>query len=989
MLDQGFINTSILPIRLFLRVETLFYDRALDRVRQRHGYYIFLYWARGGKGFKAIALYPTLALANDQIRRIEAYAKACGVSVVQLDAPTRDRMVKEIGRRGLKGRVEGANLVITNPAYLLQELKRYMIRQHGSLLEGFFSSLDMIIVDELDFYGPRSLALLMAILEILASVSEKKPQIVVLTATLANPDELGGYLKGITGRDYLVVDGRPFHVENHTIVVLGKKLEEIWRSLRRYLGELEKRGDVDKQVLDALRDYRVFRENPYYVVSYLEALGYSVPSLGIDYTEILGQYLGDDGVTLVFTKSIAKAEEVAKRLKTKYPDHEDAIASHHHLVPKKIREEIEEGARKGRVKIIVSPRTLTQGIDIGTVTRVVHLGLPDDVREFMQREGRKGRRPEIPFTESIIIPSTRWDWELLSKGLDALRKWLKLPLEKTIINPGNLYIKLFTGIVKLISPWYRRELDEDEKRVLEITGVLKNNSVNQRKLKWIWDRMGFYEFAPPYGIKRYLEVGGEIKPLEPIGHCDLVEKFQIGCIDYSVDAMVVSHRALRKGRVVTAVYEKPLREIRFWEDEALAEAYEEYIDIKMRWGEEPSLLRDLLRGKIFTDVYCVVYPPYRGFGQYIKVPNRVVWMVSSEKPRVFNIGGKHIVSYDKKMIYVPTPVHGEYRDYTYGYIYEVDERLNTSLLRLGLAFLMIVLRRVYGIAFETIMYGVESIGDKKYFELHEPEAAGLLDILDWVDVRKSVEEYKPDELDLILLNQIDEIAYSDLLASGIDWSIVKEYTLKILDYIIASQRIAIEIGDRVKAIPKPSKALKLLSLDVIVETIDKGNVFSLPMKLIAIAIFDGEDTYTYVDLVPHVPGVKPRDELRKIENLVDELVYYSDFKIIVHDMNIVKQLEETGLRKLPGLVRDYGIELARIIDKEGYTSISYRDLIPIIQRIFGMGDVPALDRIHRIVTKIREEGYTRLLDSERDVINKYIVSRALMYYILYLVFMQK
>ncbi len=933
--------------------------------------------------FRGLVVYPTLALANDQIRRIELYSNAVSIPVLQLDAPSRDRLRKRVGKAGIRDLVAGSRLVITNPAYLLMELKRYFTKPRDSLLEPFLSNLDMIVVDELDFYGPRSLALLMGMIELLSLVNPGL-QVVLLTATLANPGEVGEYLRRVTGRDYVVVDGEAFHVENHTIVVLGKDLEGVWRSIRGLTGELTGREDIDPDIIKALQDYVFFRENAYRVVSYLEALGYSVPSIGMDYVEILGSYFGDDGVTLVFTKSIAKAEEVVKRVRTRYPDKSGLVASHHHLVPKDVREEIEERARRGEVKILVSPRTLTQGIDIGSIVRVVHLGLPEDVREYLQREGRKGRRENIPFTESIIIPSTKWDWELLSKGLGALDKWLSLPLEKTIINPGNLYIRLFTGLVKLVSPWLRAELSDLEKEALEKAGVLGRDGVRRKKLKWIWDRMGFYEFAPPYGIKRYLVEGDKLRPLEPIGHCDLVEKFQIGCIDYSSDAMVTGHRVIAKGRVVTSVYEKPLREINFWEDEALAEAYEEYIDVKRRWGEQPSLLRDLVRGKIFTEVYCVVYPPRRGFGRYIKVPNRVLWLVSSEKPRVFRVGDKHIVAHDKKAIYVPTPVHGEYNDYTYGYLYEVDETLDPGLLRLGLAFITILLRRLYGIAFETIVYGVESVGDKKFFELHEPESAALIDSLDWLDLRMRIDPYTPDELDLILLSQIDDLAYSYFLSNNLDWKPVKEYAKVILDYILARERIVLEVAGKLRSIPRPSPGLKVVVVDGFAETIDRGDVFSLPMKLTAVAYYDGGKPSSYVALQPYVPGVKPGDELRGFESEVEDLVYYSGFKLVVRSKSIAGVFKGIGLRKLPKLIEEEAVELRPLLAREGLDKLSISDFESLLYRVFEGYRPVYIDEIHRIVSRIREKGYTRLLEGEEEVIRRFIEARALSNYILYL-----
>lgn len=944
----------------------------------------FLKKARSDSDFNAIAVYPTLALSNDQVRRITAYADAVGVKVLQLDAPRRDKYMKEYGLPWLRRRIIESQLIITNPAFLLHEVKKYIVKPSTSLLEPVLRRLNLIVIDELDFYGPRSLALLMAMIDIVSYLSETKPQVVILTATLANPRDLGEFLKEKTGRDYVVIDGKPFHVENHLVIVLGKKLEDIWSKIKDLYSELQGRRDVDEDVLNALRDFNEFKKNPYRVLSYLEALGYNVPRLGLDYAEIISKYLDDDGVTIVFTRSIARAEEVAKRVRNVNPHYSDRIAVHHHLVSKEQREVIEEQARSGKVKVIVSPRTLTQGIDIGLVVRIVHLGLPEDVREFIQREGRKGRRKHIPFTETIIIPGSRWDWELLSKGIEALRKWLSLPLEKTIFNKDNMYIKLFTGIAKTISPYITGELDKGEEEVLKKVGVLKKDGVNKKKLKWIWDRLGFYEFAPPYGIKRYIESKDRVKPLEPIGHCDLVERFQIGCIDYSSDSMVIRHRIVGKRRTVVAVYEKPLWEIKFWEDDALGEAYEEYIEVKRRWGEEPSLVKDLATGKIMTHVHCVVYPPRNGFGQLIKVPNRVVWIVSSEKPKIVSIGGRHVVTRDKKTIYVPSTVNGEYRDYTYGYIYEVDETLDTSLLRLGLAYIMIVLRRLYGIGFETIMYGVEKVGDKKFFELHEPEACNLINTLDWYDVKRKVLSYTPDDLDLILLNQVDELAYADFLSLNIDWGIVKEYAAKAIDYILRDREVQVELLDKLTSIPKPSRALKIAVVDAIIEEIDRGDVFSLPRLLVALTVFDGEENYTYVDLILAAPGIKPPEELRRIENIVDELLYYEDYKIIVPSKNMAYSLRKARLRKLPTIIEESSIELSNTIKGTWLESTPNDRIIDATVKIFNYPKPPRIEEIHKIVSKIKDKGYSKLMETEVEALRKYIEVSSRANYVKYL-----
>jgi len=945
-------------------------------------YFYFHEKARDGD-FKAIAIYPTLALANDQIKRISLYASSAGILVTKIDALLRDELVQKMGRAGLRRELASAKLVVTNPAFLLHEVKKLILTPSACLLD--LRKLNLVVIDEFDFYSPRSIALILAMLKILTDYSDVKPQVVILTATLANPDDMCRYLEEVTGRKCVVIDGKPFRVENRVYVVLGKNIENVWRIVRRYREQVIARNDVDKDIVKALDDLELFKGNAYRVLQYLEALGFEVPSISIDIKEIMSRYVEDRGVTLVFTKSIARADEVARMLREFVGD---TVASHHHLVPKKQREVIEEMARRGEVKIIVSPRTLTQGIDIGTVVRVVHLGLPESVREFLQREGRKGRRREIGFSESVIIPSTRWDWELLTKGIDVFYKWLSLPLEKTIINPKNKYIYLFTGLAKILSPWYRRELSEDELEVLKkVRVVKKDGSVDYEKARWIWERLNFYEFGPPYGVKRYLEDGDKLVPLEPIGHCDLVERFQKGCIDLSQDAIVKHVEAGKSSRLARAVVEVKLSRFNFFSDDAIAEAVEEYRYIKSSWGEEANILRDIARGKLSSYVLAVVYPPKQGFGDYIKIPNRVIWYLVASKPRVVKLGDKHIVTYDRKTIYVPVETAGMYRDYTYGIYVEADERDDATFLRLGLSYLMIFLRKIYGIPFETIMYSVGKIGEKKFIELHEPESAGLLETLDWGKVRKDLENYVPEDLDLVMLLQLDDIAYSDLLSLGLDLNTLKSLAMRVVDYLLLREKVSAVFRGLEISIPRPSKALKIVTLDTVAHIVNEEEV--IRKAIVGLAAFDGETVENVLEFYTMLPFTPPPKTLRDLEVYVEDMVVYNNMKLVVLDRGTLsKELEKVGLKRLAKTVKDYGYSLREALSRLGIDLIS---LSTIAQELVIKGidiDLRALDvaEIHRVYTEYVREGVFKELPKDfKNSIQRYLEASTKLIYVLYLV----
>ncbi|AEM38270.1 DEAD/DEAH box helicase domain protein [Pyrolobus fumarii 1A] len=861
----------------------------------------FMYTAlavRSGLEPRVLALYPTLALAHDQVARLREYGEATGVKVVALDAGERERLERSLGRAGLRRVISEAHVVATNPAFLLQEVKR-LGEGRDPILKPFIENPWLIVIDELDFYSPRGVALIDAMLRIIAMVSKVKPRVAVLTATLANPEELAKHLRSVTGRCTRIVRGEPFRVENRVYIVLGKDLEALRKLIKEKVRGSEDR--LPRDILEALSDPERFRKEAYRVTGALRGLGFDVPSPSIDITEILASYVEDDGVTLVFTRSIAVAERLARRLREKLGDKAELVAAHHHLVPREERRRVEEAARQGRVKIIFSPRTLAQGVDIGTVVRVVHYGLPEDVREFLQREGRKGRRPDIPFTETVIIPAGFWDRELLGKGVDALREWLSMPLERVIVNPDNLYASLFTGMWKLRRRLYDH-LDEREKTALKAAGVLGDDGrVNERRLKWVWERLNFYEFGPPYGIKRYLvHRDGRMEPLEPIGFCDLVEHFQQGCIDLANEAIVTGFRRGGRGHV-TAVIEEPIGEVDLHKYPALADALEEYELLKRRWGEEPNVKRDILRGALVSQAVAVVYPPKRGFGRLIKIPNRVIWVVYGEKPLVVRgPKGETIVTDRRGAVYVTGETAGVYTDYTYGVTIELPPWEDPSLARIGLALLNIVLRRKFGIAFETIMYSVERLGDYKAISLHEPEAAGIIERLDWREVLKAVREYEPSGLDTALLALIDEVAYAEFLGKSLDWSVAKTAAERMASIIAnaLSKREVIEVAGVKLELVKPGPEHKILAVGVALEEA------SAPRGLLALALFDGENMHKWSGEVYLLPGVRPPDDLRTLELLAQDLVDYEGYKLVVPSRESIETLRKGGLRLLPRLAAE-------------------------------------------------------------------------------------
>ena len=794
-------------------------------------------------GWRVLAVYPTLALAGDQIRRLEHYYSAAGYrdAVLRVDRPSLDR------RGGSRGdallAIQKARVVVTNPAFLLAEMKRLAVSPHRALLEDFLSSLDLIVFDELDFYGPRGAHLLLAMVELVSRhLAARPPRVVVLSATLGNPGELADLLTRLTGRETVVVEGKPFKTRNRSIVVLGKGLDALRRYVRAYASVIASRAPW---VLDVVADREELREHFYEVYEALEAIGLRPPRPGLDPVEVLQAVLENSEpgmVTLVFTRSIRMAERLYRRLLERLPASlQGLVGVHHHLVSKERREKLEEAARRGAVRMIITVRTLAQGIDIGTVNRVVHVGLPPDLREYMQREGRKGRRSGLGVTESVVVPAGLWDRKLLESGSTALKAWLQLPLEKLYINPGNMYAAIFRAMWRLLRGV---ELGEDEERLLRSLGLVEERETLtgtalslSGKGRSFWNDIGFYEHGPPYGYRKVIIRGGRETLLrsEEVSARDVVEKYQPGSYDPMTENLVVRVEP-REYRV----YEQPPEEA-VEEHTWLARAVARYEDVKRGWGERPGFSNDLRYGRVYPAVVLNVSAPLHGFGELVEEPVDVEWLVESRRPRLGRAGGRGTggprVYHEVAVVPLNAPVAGRYRDYSYGYVFEAPGTLSAEDLRLGLAMLLVYLRLDprYAIPLGLIQYRVVSAGSVKLIHLWEREAAGLLELMDWARAAREVEGYQYPSIAVPLAAAIDPAAALRILRGEVSLEQARRLAARAARVLAGSQ--VAEAGGVVVEHPRPSRSHGLGSLAVLHETLETGEG---QYSVLAVASYDGE-----------------------------------------------------------------------------------------------------------------------------------------------------
>ena len=896
---------------------------------------------------RVLAIYPTLALSQDQIDRLRSYYAAVGLreAVVEIDRPLIEKLG---GPKKVRDLVSRALLIITNPAFLMADIKRLasgIESKSRSILLGFLRDADLIVIDELDYYGSRGATLLLALIEILENyVCSKRPQIVILTATLGNPEELKQYLSQINGRSTEIIKGKAFKVRNFTYLVLGKNLKKIWSIIQDNRAEIENKVP---EIAPLIKDFETFRDNIFNIIELLREHGFNIPELGLDIIEILAEYVksNEECVTVVFTPSIRSAETLAKKLRAKLkeevklPDEilNTIVVTHHHLIDADKRRRIEELARHGKVKVIFTVRTLLQGIDIGTIARIIHYGLPEDVREFKQREGRKGRRKELPFSETVIVPIRPWDRRIVELGIEGLKEYVSIPLENVFINPNNKYVLMFKALFKIRK--YPNDLTEEERSLLEelelvkpIRGLLGIVLSLSERGKKIWQNINFYEFGPPYGVNRFLidEQGNEVFIGNNVSWRDLVEKYQPGCFDYSNDAVVVKIR--KRSSIIEQDMLNAINSKRF-----LKEAYEQYCAVKRRWGEEPNILRDFISGKLTSIVQCYIRVPYNGFGEFVEEPELVVWEIESRKPRVVKFGNEYRIMYESKSIILDSRVKGRYRDFTYGYMYELDPTENVDDIRIGLALLKLILRLSdYKISLNELSYAVEE-KPRKLMLIWENDCSGIIESIDWDRVRRFIDDFKPSRICELMLWAIDEDVAVRVIENNISWDEMKKYAHKVLDYIQGVLRLKLKDLGEVR-IPKPSREHKLLSLDIFPINID-GTIYYI------VTSFDGEG-YDQLVLDIHEKGrqltFNTVDGVNRLLNIISKAID-EDFKVLIYGQKsqlqeiarnsrtlqiLLKSLEETNvIIDVHDIVKKVlGLDIAPIEELEKYLNIQMREI---------------------------------------------------------------
>jgi DEAD/DEAH box helicase domain-containing protein len=332
---------------------------------------------------RALYLFPTKALAQDQLAELQALVDAIGVD---LRTYTYDGDTPANARRAVR---QAGHVVITNP-----DMLHTGILPHHTQWHRLFSNLQYVVIDEMHVYRGVFGSHVANVLRRLKRICRHygaSPRFILASASIGNPDVLAEQL---------------VEAEVEVVTESGAPVGE-------------------KHV--------IFYNPP--VVN--RALGIRASSIST-VRRLAGQILANQMHTIVFGRSRLVVELLLRYLRAdsraaNLP--ESVIQGYRSGYLPNERRAIERGLREGSIRAVVSTNALELGIDIGHLDACLLVGYPGSIASTWQRIGRVGRRDGASLA-IFVGASSPLDQFVVSHP----EYFFNAPVESGLINPDNLLI---------------------------------------------------------------------------------------------------------------------------------------------------------------------------------------------------------------------------------------------------------------------------------------------------------------------------------------------------------------------------------------------------------------------------------------------------------------------------------------------------------------------------------------------------------------------
>ena len=336
---------------------------------------------------RVLYLFPTKALAYDQLKVLSAFTEAVGSeSPARLSAAVYDGDTRTDQRSGIRTM---NRILVTNP-----DMLHVGILPHHTLWQELLQNLLYVVIDEVHQYRGvfgSHVANVIRRLKRVAAHYGAFPQFILTSATIANPQVHAQKL--IEAPVTLIsTDGSPHSEQSFFLYnppVIDTKL-----GIRR--------------------------------------------SASSEATRISSDLLANHVQSIIFAQTRRSVELLLKSIRERQTlQQAEAVRGYRSGYLPKERREIEEGLKSGAIDLVVSTNALELGVDIGGLDVSLLVGYPGSIASVRQQAGRAGRRQGKSL--AVLIASGNPIDQYLMSHPDFV---FERSPEQALINPDNLLILL-------------------------------------------------------------------------------------------------------------------------------------------------------------------------------------------------------------------------------------------------------------------------------------------------------------------------------------------------------------------------------------------------------------------------------------------------------------------------------------------------------------------------------------------------------------------
>lgn len=378
---------------------------------------------------RAIYLFPTKALAQDQLTDLHGLIEASGEDILSYtyDGDTAPGLRTKVRKSG--------HIVLTNP-----DMLHSGILPHHTKWVSLFENLKYIIVDELHTYKGvfgSHVAHVLRRLKRICNYYGSDPIFICTSATIANPKELA---ESLTNTDMQLIDNNGAPAGKKNFLFYNPPIVHPTFGVRR--------------------------------------------SAALEVRDLAALLYRAEVQTIVFAKSRVRVEMLVTYMKelTKKKLFDESVMGYRGGYLPSERRKIEKGLRDGTIQTVVSTNALELGIDIGQLQACIMTGYPGNIASALQQAGRAGRRQD----EALIIyvaQSTALDQYIIEHP-DYL---LGQAPEEARIHPDNMFILMDHLKCASFELPFRTDETYGEFEVQQLLAFLESEGVLiQTSEKWHW-----------------------------------------------------------------------------------------------------------------------------------------------------------------------------------------------------------------------------------------------------------------------------------------------------------------------------------------------------------------------------------------------------------------------------------------------------------------------------------------------------------------------